>query len=521
MSESITKLSPRQRMINLMYIVLTAMLALNVSSDVLDGFTQVEDGLARTNANVGLRNDAIYSQLESFATQNPEKGSSWLDKASEVRIKSAELFTFIDSLKVAIVKEADGEDGTPDAINRKDDVEAAAVVMLAPGDNLGRKLHNAIDSYREFVVAMVPDSTKRASIGEALSTQPFKRPGTVTAQRWEEAKFENQPVVAAVTLLTKLQNDVRYAEGEALSALLAAVDAGDVRVNELNAFVIPQSRMVMRGGKYSANIVLAAVDTTARPGIYIAGKKLANDKGVYELVPSSMGSFDYSGYLEVTHGDGSVTKHPFESSYTVIEPTATVSATMMNLLYAGIDNPISISVPGVPMSDVTATMTNGSLARRGDQWVAHPAKVGENAVVTVTAKMDGVPRTVATTTFKVRKLPDPTAFITFQGQNGTLERHKGGRPLSRNQILSSPGIQAAIDDDILNIDFQVLGFETVFFDQMGNAIPELSDGAAFSNRQKDRIKRMGRGKRFYISRIRAKGPDGVERLLNPVEIIVQ
>lgn len=507
-------------MINLMYIVLTAMLALNVSSDVLDGFVQVEDGLARTNDNMGRRNDAVYSQLRAFTEQNPDKGTPWLTKATDVRARSASLFNLVDSLKRAIVIEADGPEGDVNEINRRDDLESAAVIMLAPGANGGRMLHEAMDSYRGFITALIDDSIKRHSISEALSTDPFRRPGTVTPQKWEEAKFENQPVVAAVTLLTKLQNDIRYAEGEALANLLSAVDAGDVRVNELNAFVIPQSRMVMRGGKYSANIVLAAVDTTARPEIFVAGKKLANEQGLYEFVTSSTGTFDYNGYLEVTHGDGSSTRHPFSSSYTVMEPTATVSATMMNVLYAGIDNPMSISVPGVPMSAVSATMTNGSLTRKGDAWVARPAKVGENASITVTANIDGRPQTVASTSFRVRKLPDPVAFISYAGQNGVKERYKGGRPISKTLLTAAPGIDAAIDDDMLNIDFQVLGFETVFFDQMGNAIPEVSQGATFSQRQKDQFKRLSRGKRFYISRIRAKGPDGIERVLSPVEVIV-
>lgn len=518
MSQSNTRLSPRQKMINLMYIVLTAMLALNVSSDVLDGFAQVEDGLSRTNQTVSQRNNGIYGQLAAVAEQNPEKAQMWYDKGTEVRQEADRIYELIDSLKYEIVRKADGDKADVSNVLNREDLEAAAVVMLNPTSRKGEMLRGEIDRFRNYVESIVVDSTKRQSINASLSTAPFQRPGVLMPQTWEEAKFENQPVVAAVTLLTKLQNDVRYAEGEALATLLAQVDAGDVRVNELNAFVIPQSRLVMRGGRYSADIVLAAVDTTARPVVYVGGRQIGG--GHYELTPMQSGTFDYSGYLEVPHGDGSVTRHQFASSYTVIDPTATVSATMMNVLYAGIDNPISISVPGVAANGVSASMTNGTLTRSGDKWIARPSAVGKDAVITVTATIDGKSQTVNTTTFRVRKLPDPVAFITYPGSNGVQERYKGGKPLPKATLMNAKGLNAAIDDDMLNIDFRVLSFETVFFDSMGNAIPEVSAGADFSQRQKDSFRRLSRGKRFYISRIKAIGPDGVERMLNPVEVIV-
>ncbi len=508
-------------MINLMYIVLTAMLALNVSSDVLNGFTQVEEGLTRTNSNVEQRNAAILHTLEAFAEQNPDKGKPWYDKAREVRRITEGVYLQIDSIKQLIVREADGDDGDVRDIRNRDNLEAASVVMLSGSRPKGATLRMTIESYREYISSLMVDSVKRNNIQKALSTDPVLRQGTLGKQSLEESKFDNQPVVAAVTLLTKLQNDVKYAEGEALQTLLANVDAGDVRVNELNAFVIPQSRFVMRGGKYSANIVLAAVDTTQRPVVYVNGSRLGNDRGLYELSPGTTGTFDYKGYLEVPHGDGTVSRHPFQSSYTVIEPTATVSATMMNVLYAGIDNPISISVPGVAMNGVSATMTNGSLTRSGDHWVAHPSKVGEEAVVTVNAEMDGRQMTVASTKFRVRKLPDPTPYIAYKDANGNTSHYKGGgRGLSKTFLLNAPGIEAAIDDDLLNIQFKVLSFETVFFDSMGNAIPEVSQGSQFSQRQKDSFRRLSRGKRFYISRVKAVGPDGITRDLAPIEVIV-
>lgn len=514
------RLSPRQKMINLMYIVLTAMLALNVSSDVLDGFTQVHEGLSRSNENVGHRNTAIYRQLEAFAEQNPGKGAQWLDKASQVRLATAGMLATVDSLKLEIVKKADGADGDPDNILNRDDLEAAAVAMLAPGNPRGEYLRKRVDAYREYICGYMPDSLKRANISSMLSTDPVLQKGTLTPQSWEESKFDQQPVVAAVTLLTKLQNDLLYAEGEALASIYSQVDAGDVRVNELNAYVMPQSRMVMRGGKYSANIVLAAVDTTARPVVYVGGKPLGNDRGLYELSPTQTGTFTYSGYLEVAHGDGTVTSHPFESSYTVIEPMATVSATMMNVLYAGIDNPVGISVPGVAMSDISATMTNGTLTRSGDHWVARPGTVGKDATVTVTANMDGRQVQVAQTNFRVRKLPDPTPFIAFTDANGNIDSYRGGKPFGKTLLIKSQGLQAAIDDGLLDTPFKVLSFETVFFDSMGNAMPETSDGANFSQRQRQAFQRLQRGKRFYISRIKAVGPDGITRDLSPMEVII-
>ncbi|MCM1316927.1 MAG: gliding motility protein GldM [Bacteroides sp.] len=520
MGSNNTRLSPRQKMINLMYIVLTAMLALNVSSDVLDGFTQVHDGLNRSNSNVGQRNDVIYRQLEEFARTNPDKGLSWYDKASEVRKTTSGLYAYVDSVKLAIVRAADGKDGDPENIKSRDDLEAASVTMLSPATLRGEKLRHRIDDYRSYITQLLPDSLKRANISAALSTDPILLKGTLTPQTWEEAQFDQKPVVAAVTLLTKLQNDILYAEGEALATLYSQIDAGDVRVNELNAFVIPQSRIVMRGGKYQANIVLAAVDTTQRPEIFINGSKLANSNGIYELGANSTGTFDYKGYLEVQHGDGSTTRHDFSSAYTVIEPMATVSATMMNVLYAGIDNPVSISVPGVPMSAISASMTNGTLTRSGDHWVARPATVGKEAVLSVTANIDGRSTTVANSTFRVRKLPDPTAYIAFTDQKGNVDHYKGGRPFAKTLLMQAPGLEAAIDDGLLDTKFKVVGFETVFFDSMGNAIPEVSDGANFSQRQKQSFQRLSRGKRFYISRIRAIGPDGITRDLSPMEVIV-
>lgn len=515
---NVARMSPRQKMINLMYIVLTAMLALNVSSDVLNGFTLVEDGLKRTNSNVSDRNAALYMQLEEFTRQNPQKGKPWLDKAADVRRQTLSLCKYIDSLKLAIVRDADGVDGKVDNILNQDNLEASSKVMVTYGN--GAKLERRLAAYRKYIAAYIADPKKQAAIQKALATEPVLQKGSMIKVPWVSGMFENMPVVASVTLLSKLQNDLLFAEGEALQTLVASVDAGDVRVNKLDAFVIPNSKLVMRGGKYSADIVLAAVDTTQRPAIFVNGRQLPANTRTYEFMAGQTGTFTYSGYLDVTRGDGTTSRYPFQSDYTVIEPTATVSATMMNVLYAGINNPISISVPGVAQNAVSATMTNGSLTRSGDHWNAHPTRVGAECVITVTATLEGRSQTVSTSTFRVRKLPDPTAYIAYKDSKGNENHYKGSKPFAKSLLLAADGLDAAIDDDLLNVHYSVVNFETIVFDSMGNAMPEKSAGSRFSERQKTSFRRLSRGKRFYITRIRAKGPDGIVRDLSPMEVIV-
>lgn len=513
-------MSPRQRMINLMYIVLTAMLALNVSSDVLNGFTQVHDGLHRTNQNMAAKNDIQYQYLQDLYEKNPVKVGPWLEKGTILREQAVSLLTSIDSLKVAIARQADGANGDPHNLINLDDLEAASVTMLNPATNSGRKLKLQIDMFTKSISELVTDSVKREALTNMLSTDMQPRQSENNpALTWEEKMFDNMPAVAALTLLSKLQNDIRQAESEALTNIITNVDIGDIRVNELNPYVIPVSNMVMRGGKYSANIVLAAIDTTQRPAIFVNGTRLNNERGLYEFTASSPGTHTYNGYIEVARGDGTIDRRNFSSSYTVMEPMATISPTMMNVLYAGIDNPISISVPGVPMSGVQATMTNGTLTRNGDTWVARPGQIGAESVISVTANLDGHSQQVGSMTFRVRKLPDPTPYIPIRDAQGAVTYYKGApKRISKAALMEADKIGAALDDDILNVAYSVVSFSTIFFDSMGNAMPENSDGPNFSARQKEQFRRLKAGSTFFISGVKAKGPDGITREIPPLQV---
>ena len=200
------RVSPRQKMINLMYVVLMAMLALNVSSDVLNGFSLVSQGLNRSTANASRTNKTILDQFEAQMKANPQKVKVWYDKAHFVQSMSDSIYDLAEDLKIKIVKESDGKDGDVNNIRNREDLEASTQVMLAPGTGKGKELYEAIIHYRERILRMVEDKEKREIIASNLSTDvPVKE--RMMGKDWPEYMFENMPTAAAVTLLTKLQSD--------------------------------------------------------------------------------------------------------------------------------------------------------------------------------------------------------------------------------------------------------------------------------------------------------------------------
>ena len=224
----------------------------------------------------------------------------------------------------------------------------------------------------------------------------------------------------------------------------------------------------------------------------------------------------------MTRGNGSSIRRDFESEYVVVEPNATVAPTLMNVLYAGIENPIKIAVPGFTGQNISATMTNGTLTRNGDLFSAKPATVGQPAVIIVTAKLpDGRMQEMAKTEFRVRALPNPLPYIEYKDQNGIVQRYMGkGERLAKASIVAADGIGAALDDDLLDVKFSVVSFSITIFDANGDAVVEVSDNSNFTQRQKAMLNRLSRGKRFNISNVVAKGPDGIERKIPPIEVIV-
>lgn len=507
-----------------MYLVFIAMLALNVSSEVLDGFELVEENLLRSVKASTQHNDQIFSDLKYYYDNNKEKAEEWYGKGAQVKERTDSLYSYIQDLKIRIVKKSDGKEGDPEKLKHPDDLNASQDIMFQRGSNEGERLRSEVDSYREFVSELVTTPSIKSIIENNLSTEPSEK-AKKNKQTWEESMFWNMPMAAAITLLTKLQNDIRYAEGEVLSDLLKNVDVMDLRVNDITAFVIPESQTIMAGGTYKANIVMAAVDTTQRPRIFIGeGDKatlLSEDlNGRFERGVGTPGTYTLNGYVEMPRGDGSFLRRDFSEQYVVTQPAATIAPVLMNVLYAGIENEINLAVPGVATQNVTATSTNGNLVRKNnDLWAVTP-RLGSDAVISVTANMSGRSQVMGTRTFRVRPLPDPVAYLNIVNQDGNKVRFRGG-PIAKSALLAVENLNAAIDDGILDMAFTVLRFEVNTTDGRGMTKREVSDGPRFSQAQRDLIRQSDRGKTVLVTRIVTRAPSGEERTLqNPIEIIL-
>lgn len=510
--------TPRQKMINLMYIVLMAMLALNISTEVLNGFAVIEESLNRSTANSSSENEALYGDFSEQMKNNPQKVREWFEKATAVKNASDSLYNFAQQLKVAIVKEADGAEGDVHNIENVDNLEAAGTVMLAPITGKGKKLYDAVNAYREGILKYVTDPHQRKIISGNLSTKVPRKSNTL-GKNWQEYMFENMPVAAAVTFLSKLQNDVRYAEGEVLHSLVSQVDLKDIRVNKLSAFVVPEKTVLYPGEQFKASIVMAALDTTKHPTIYVNGSRLNTSNGQYSFTAGGVGEHQFSGYILMENAAGEFLRRDFTQKYSVIPApnSATVAADLMNVLYAGYDNPMSVSMPGVPQNAVSLTAAGARVVAKGNgKYTIVPSVVGQDVTIRVTGRDGKNTRSAGPYVFHVRKLPDPTAYIP-QGTN----RFRSGA-MSKANLMEATGIKAAIDDGILDIEFRVLSFQTVFYDNMGNAVPMASNGANFSQSQRETFRKLSRNRRFYVTDVTAVGPDGITRKLpGAMQVIVK
>jgi gliding motility-associated protein GldM len=542
------KETPRQKMIGIMYLFLTCMLALNVSKSVLDAFFIVNQGLTETTANFAQKNGVIYNAFDQAYSQNKEKVGPWKMKADSVKIEADKLVLRLQTLKDSIVRTADGL--TPDVneildpvtgemkklefmVSQKDNSSIPARIMYGQDNNGQAKLlKETIDSYRNLLLNMVPERSEglRTALNKGLDTsEPPSKPGSPKIS-WESHNFEHMPLVAVLTIMSQLQAAVRNAEADVVTYLHNQIDAGSFKFNKLEPTIIPNSNYIMSGGDYSARIFLAASDTTAYPVVEI-GKldSTKNSDGTWsysvrnpEIVPvdakigsavlrrktGSVGEQKYEGLVKIkAPGTEDTLTFPFRSSYLVAQPSLVVSPTSMNVFYIGVDNPVEISVPGVPSSEIRPSISVGSITKaRGD---GYNVKVTRPGNVKISVSAGG--KAMGSRDFRVKRVPDPIAQVA--GQRGGV--------INIPTLQAQREVFAVMDNFDFDLKFSVTSFTVSTRTREGFTVDAKSDNSRITADQRQLLSRLGRGQKVYFEDIKAKGPDGSIRDLGTITFTCQ
>jgi gliding motility-associated protein GldM len=500
--------TPRQRMISLMYLVLTAMLALNVDKSVIDAFALVDQGFTQTIENFNKKNQSVYTRFYNAAQENKQKAGALNDKVILIKTRTDSLNNYITHFKEVIVRKADGPQGKIDDIVAKEDMQFTEEVMITKKN--GPLLKKAIEEYRAFLLSNIDTSETSliASIKKNLDTSdPPGKEGSKPS--WESSKFSGYPLIATITLMSKMQSDIRNSESDVINYLFTKIDASSYKFNKLKAQVIAKSDYVLQGDNYEANVFISAVDTTAIPEIIVNGNRLpiipGENAGLYRASANAEGTFKWKGIINFKNPNGIIEPYPFDHEYQVAKPSTTISPTKMNVLYAGLKNPISISAPGISSRDLIVTMTNGTIERTADGFMAFPSKPGEKTVISVSATVDGKAKEMGSILFRVKPVPKPQASVGGKSEGF----------IDKGVIVAEQGVFAEIPEFDFDMKFTVLSF-TVSASQ-GSFTSELpTNGNRFSQQQKDLFKQLNKGSRLYIDNIVAKGDDGLTRTLSPL-----
>ncbi len=541
------KETPRQKMIGMMYLVLTAMLALNVSKEAVEAFKNVDKGLTKTIVNYIKKNNLTYEEFERAYAENPVKAGPWRSKAIQVKERSNELFDFMQDLKIEIILTAEKE-GTEavkgreifvDHIKIIDDNNIPSEILIGSDENgKANDLRALINDYREFLIETIDGEniSVEGSVMESLNTDEAKAPdGSV--ERWENNTFHALPLVAVITILSKLQVDVRNAETDVLNFLFDQIDASEFKFNKLVPTVITNSSYVMRGNEYQASVFIAATDTTKQPDIYVGQFRTTpnadgtksyemigdyetleiNDQGqgIYRKNASSVGDKKWGGLINMSAPDGSIVSYPFDATYSVGAPNVVVSPTAMNVLYVGLNNPIDISVPGVGSDAISASMTNGNIKRgrlkkyRGE-WVAKPITAGKDASVNVSAVVNGERMRFPPYKFRVHNIPAPLAQFAGMTEGS----------VAKNIALAQPGVFAVLEDFLFDLEYTVTSF-TMTITVKGFEREQSSSSARVTQKQRDLINMLSRGNKLYITGIKAIGPDKKTRSLPAIILTIK
>ncbi len=492
---------PRQKMINIMYLVLTALLALNVSSEILNAFKTVNRSLENTNFTVNKSTETIMSSLLDKTTeeQTKERALIWYPKAQQVVATSKTLYDYLGTLKTKILTLAGGSATDPTQPFKEDNLDIVTKMMVKEGE--GKKLLAALTKYKTDILGI--DSSIKTEFEQSLNIDLSNPPGRDKKTRdWEVAYFHMVPTVAGLTILSKFQNDVKTAENKVVAFLHNKVGEVKVIFDTYTAIVGQNSNYLMPGQELEIKAGVGAFSKAAQPTISIGGANVPIGEEGYALYKTQAGGVGSHSvpvrisFFNQTTGKDDVREVNVE--YVVGSANASIALDKMNVLYIGVDNPVSIAASGGGDDKVQASITGGggSLSRVGPgKYIARVNTVTDDARITVS--VEG--KVAGASQFRVRTIPEAQAYV-------------GGKPSGENITAGAFKAQGGVGAGIKNFPFE-LSYDVVSFsftcDTDDDIIIIPNQGANFSGAVRNAMNQhVQAGRTVTIDDIRVKGPDG-------------
>jgi len=528
------KLSPRQKMINMMYLVLTALLAMNVSAEILNAFKTVNRSLNKTISVMNEKNSNTYSILGD-ALQDPQqkaKAEVWKPVADQIKAKSDELTAYIETYKEKI-KDGAGRDKKAklndqgEEVFKEDDLNIATKMMIE--DNKGAKgieLYNKVNQYKKDILAILSSARVEEKYKDQLikDVERFQKELPISldipkkdkygkaypqnAEGWARANFYSTPAIACITILTKLQSDIKSSEGQISDYCLQQLGKVKIIYDKFAAVAAANTTYCMPGEEIEVSAGVGAFNDQAKPVITINGSTIPLKDGmaVTKFVASGSGEKTIPVSIRFTTPDGEVKTENRTIKYTIGTPSgAALMLDKMNVFYIGLDNPITVS-SGTGHEKTKLSATGGGITLTNTapgKYTVRATTVGK-ATITISDGKQNTPLE-----YRVKTVPSPITTI-----GGTI---RGGK-VPKGTLSVQQGLIALLENFDFDARFEVASFDFTYVPKNGDPQEGKCTGPKFSDQWTRAVRDCKPNDVFLIENVKVIGPDKTQRKIQGISV---
>ncbi len=506
---------PRQLMINLMYLVLTAMLALNITKEVLNAFQTINSSIEGSNSSIDGKNKQLYEAFEAAEAKpsTKDRAKPWNDKAKEVKAETDKLTAYLGAWKDSVIARSGGyiDNNGVKELKSMEDIDAATRLFVEEkrGDDIKKRLQD----YVSFLVSKFDDSGEKEALKNQMPIQlkdPKSSEDNPTGS-WTYGTFHNIPVVAAIAMFSKFQNDVKNAEAIALNSMFKHIDDKMIIFEDMAAIAVPKTSYALEGQDMEASVMLVAYNKNYNPNMSssIGPVKVENGIGTLKFKASGAGVKTVNGVI-TREVNGEIKSYPYKFDYAVGSAGASLQLDKMNVMYIGVPNPLTLSASGYNIEDVKLNMPWATLTNSGKgTYVATVSKVGiYDYSIDAASRGGATGGKISSGKIRVKTIPDPTAKVG--GKISGL--------IATNVAKAQDGVIAKVEGFDFDAPFKVTQFRFVYIPRIGDAIPIEVNGNVFNAECRTLINRSKAGDKWLFENVKAIGPDRTVRAINSVSL---